>query len=276
MAEQHHQRRNEHRAAGDGLGDEIARHHLTPRWRVLGGVSRASNDAVHVGWLLANRYRHRRVFVGGVGPDHAVVGNGGSGGVERGLVGALIEHLRLRVLLGCTNSHVVAADHLADLRRWVVEVANDDRLGRTHDLTRRFEVLFETVVAHVALVRSVGLRVDVQRVVGARVHARLTTNAIVVLEIDHTVVGAKQRRGWADRHARCVFTLIAPHHVELARYIGKRTRLDVFHPRAVYAKWNVMFALASNGAGVAANAIITVQKKAEFCHATFYATRHTS
>jgi len=122
------------------------------------------------------------------------------------------------------------------------------------------------VVAHVALVRRVRFRVDVQRVVGTCVHARLAANAIVVLEVDDAVVRTEQRRGRADRHARRVFALVAPHDVELAGDVGEGTGLDVLDPRSIDAERHVVFALAGNGASMTANAVVTVEKKAEFGH----------
>ena len=266
IAEQDLERGDQHRTACNGLGDEVARHHLAPRGLVAHGVRGSGYNAVEFGWLLAERDRNARMVGRGVRPDHAVVGDRGSGGIERGLVGPLVEDLGLRVLLWRTNSHIVAADHLADLRRWVVEISDDDRLGGAHDLTRRFEILLQPVVTHVALVCGVGLRVDVEGVVGARIHARLAANAVVVLEVDHTIVGTKERICRTDRHARRIVALVAAHHIELARYIGEGAGLDVLDPRPVDPERHVVLALTRNGARMAPNAVVTVEKKAETRH----------
>ena len=203
---------------------------------------------------------------GRVGPDHAVVGDRGSGGIECRLIGSLVEDLWFGVLLGRSNGHIVAADQLADLRRRVVEIPDDDRFGRAHDLTRRFEVLLQPVVAHVALVRGVRFWVDVERVVGASVHARLAANAIVVLEVNDAVVRTEQRRCRADGHAWRIVALVASHHIELAGDIGERTGLDVLHPRSIDAERHVVLTLASNGARMASNAVIAVEQESETRH----------
>ena len=115
-------------------------------------------------------------------------------------------------------------------------------------------------------IRDSGLGVDVERVVGARVHARLAANAVIVLEVNNAVVGAEQRRSRADRHARGVVALVAAHDVELASHVGKGSRLDVLDPGSIDPERNIVLALAGDRAGMTANAIVAVEKEAESCH----------
>ena len=122
------------------------------------------------------------------------------------------------------------------------------------------------MVAEVALLRGVRFRVDEQRVVGARVHARLAADAVVVLEVDNAVVGTEQCVRRADRHARRVFALIAPHHREVSTRVGKFAGLDVLHPGPVDAERHIVFALARNRAGVAADTGITVEQEPQSGH----------
>jgi hypothetical protein len=61
-------------------------------------------------------------------------------------------------------------------------------VGRAHHYTGRFEAHFDSVVAEVALVRSVGVWVDVNSVIRARIHAPLASNAIVIVKIDYAVI----------------------------------------------------------------------------------------
>ena len=110
-----------------------------------------------------------------------------------------------------------------------------------------------------AFVRCICLGVDVERIVRTRVHARLTANAIVVLEVDHAVVRTEERRGRADRHTRCVLALIAAHHVELAGNIGEGSRFDVLHPCSVDAERHIVLAFARDRASVTTNAVVTVE-----------------
>ncbi len=160
--------------------------------------------------------RELAVVLGRVGPDHSVGSDLRAGRVERCLVGTLVEHLRLRVLFGRTHSNVFPPDELADGILRVVEVHNFDCFGRAHDHTRRCEINLDPVVAEVALLGGVCFRVDVQRVVGARVHARFAADAVVVLEVHHTVVGTEQSVRRADRHTGRVFAMLAG--------LGRKTR----------------------------------------------------
>ncbi len=259
VAEQHEQRGDGHDPGGDGLGDQVARDLLLPGHRVRRGVGGAGHDAVvDVG--------HRGVRRGGVGPDHPVAGDGGAGGIERCLVGTAVVDLGLGVLLGRPDGDVVAGDDAVDRIGRIVEVDDLDGLGRAHHHTRRLEPDLDAVVAEVALVRRRGLGVDVDRVVGAGVHAGLAADAVVVFEVDHAVVGTEQRRGRADLHARRVVAVVAAHDVELAGDVGEVAGLDVLDPGAVDPDGHVVFALARHGAGVTADARVAVEEEAEARH----------
>jgi hypothetical protein len=122
------------------------------------------------------------------------------------------------------------------------------------------------MIAKVALLRSFRFRVDEQSVVRAGVHARLTANAVVVLEIDNAILSAKQRVRRADRHTRSVFALVASHHREVPTCVWKVASLDVLHPCTIDAKRYIVFALARNRAGMAADARITVEQEPQSGH----------
>ena len=78
--------------------------------------------------------------------------------------------------------------------------------------------------AVVALRRGVGVRVDVERVVRAALHARLAADAAVAVEIDDAVVARVERPRRADRHARRVLAVVAPQHREVPARAGPRAR----------------------------------------------------
>ena len=179
---------------------------------------------------------------------------------------AAVEDLRVRALLRRPHRDVVASHDLADLRRRVVEVAGDDRVRRAHGHTCRFQPDLDAVVAEVALVGRVRLGVDVDRVVGAGVHARLAPDAPAVVEVDHAVRRAVQRPGRADRDARRVVALVAAHHREGAPGVRELTGLDVLHPRPVHSERHVVLALACDSARVAPDATVTCEHEAEACH----------
>ncbi len=123
------------------------------------------------------------------------------------------------------------------------------------------------MVAHVALVSGLRLRIYVEGIVGTGVHTGLAANAVVVLEVHDPIVSAVEGGRGADRHARSILTLVATHHRELAGNVGESTGLDVLHPGAVDSERDVMLALAGNGASVTANTRIAVEEKSESRHA---------
>ena len=86
----------------------------------------------------------------------------------------------------------------ATSRRRVVEVADQDRLGRAHDDARRLEPDVDAVRAEVALLRRVVLGVDEDRVVRAGGDARLAADADRLVEVDDAV----RARGTSPRSGR--------------------------------------------------------------------------
>src|SRR5256886_10126828 len=98
-----------------------------------------------------------------------------------------MEALRPRPLLGLAHLHRLARDEPGDPRLGVVEVARDDRLLGADDHARRLEADLHTVGAVVALRRRPRVRIDVERVVGTRLHARFAADAPVALEADEAL-----------------------------------------------------------------------------------------
>ena len=139
-------------------------------------------------------------------------------------------------------------------------------MGGAHDYTGRFETHFDAVVAKVAFVSSIGLRVDVNRVIRACIHAPLTTNAAVVVEVHHPIGSSKQRRGWTNVHTRCILTLVATHDRKVSSGVRELALFDVFNPSAIYTQGDIVFALTRDGARVAPNASLAIEKKSEASH----------
>src|SRR5439155_25414431 len=93
--------------------------------------------------------------------------------IERGVMAAAIEELGMRLLLGATHGHRFASHDLRDARRWIVHVADENRLRGTDNDARGLESHIEAVRAEVALLGGVIFRVDEDRVVGTGCDARL-------------------------------------------------------------------------------------------------------
>jgi len=143
-----------------------------------------------------------------------------------------------------------------------MEIASDDGTRWTNNDAGRFETDVDSVRAKVALLRRVFVRIDVESVVGASLHAGFTTDAEVRIEVDDAIPAVEERCGRADVHAGSVDAVIAPHDREEALGVRPGSLLHVLYPGAVDAKWYGVFGFAGNGAGVATNALILVDYKA--------------
>src|SRR5207245_11046568 len=130
-----------------------------------------------------------------------------------------------------------------------------DQLTRSADEVGGLEVDLDPVHAVVALGRRLRLGIDVERVVGAGLHARLAADATVAVEIHDAVGPPVQRHRGADGHARRVVAVIAAHDGEVAPRIRERPLLDVLDPGAVDSERHLVLFLAGDRTGVAANAL---------------------
>jgi hypothetical protein len=121
--------------------------------------------------------------------------------------------------------------------------------------------------AKVTLGGRVGRGVYVKSVIRAGLHAGLAADAAVGVKVHHAVVTLVQRRDGTNGNARRPLAVIAAHHREQAAIVGKSALLDVFDPRAVNADGNLMLAFASDGAGMATNALAVIDHEAVGRHA---------
>ena len=261
----------EQRARRHGLRHQVGRDLALPRRGMLRGVRGPGDHLAEVTALRcagpSRPVRPGGVAGPGVGPDHAVGRDGRPQRIEGGLVGTLVEDLRPGALLRRPDRRVVAGQRHRDAGGRVVEVAGHDRLRRADDDAARLEPVLHPVGAEVALVRGRRLRVQVDGVVRAGVHARLAADAHRVVEVDDAVVPPEERRRRADRDAGGVVAVVAAQHRVEAPGVGERPLLDVLHPRPVDPEGDVVLGLAGHGAGVAADAGVLVDQEAESGHA---------
>jgi len=160
-------------------------------------------------------------------------------------------------------------DELRKLARRIVEVAADDRLlGTDHDAAR-LQAHFQSMRAEIAFGGGVCVRINVQRVVRAGLHARLAADAAVGIEIDDAILAAVEGGDGADRHARRKIAVITAHHAEQPAIIWKLALLDVLNPGAIDANRYLMFAFAGHGTGVAADAFSVVDQESKGRHRTY-------
>jgi hypothetical protein len=116
--------------------------------------------------------------------------------------------------------------------------------------------------AVIAFLGSVRVRVDIERVVRASLHAGFAADASVAVEIDYAVFAAKQRRHRADGYAGRVVAVITPHHGKESACIWVFALFDVLYPRAKRAERDFVFRFTGDRACVAAYAFSMVNDKA--------------
>ena len=112
----------------------------------------------------------------------------------------------------------------------------------------------EAVRAEVALLGRVVLRIDEDRVVGARSDARLAADADRLVEVDDAVGTAVHRRGGTRRDARRVVTLVAAGDLERAPSLRKAPGVHVLHVRPGHGERHFVLRLARGRARVATDA----------------------
>src|SRR5262249_22562376 len=118
------------------------------------------------------------------------------------------------------------------------------------------------VGAEVAFRRGLRARVDVERVVGAALHAGLAPYAAAVVEGDDAVLAPVERRGRGGLDAGRVVAVGAAGHGERPARLRELALLDVLHPRAGDAERHLVLDLARHRARVAPDALAVVDQEA--------------
>ena len=125
----------------------------------------------------------------------------------------------------------------------------------------RLQADVHPLCAVVALGGGVGIGVNVEGVVGAGLHARLTADAAVLVKVHDAIGPEVERLHGTDFHAGGVGAVVAAHDGEQAAGMGEFAFLHLFHPSPKDTYGYVVFGLASRGAGVAANTLSVVNDK---------------
>ena len=178
--------------------------------------------------------------------------------VQGRLVRSLVEQAGPGAFLRAADRDRLPLDDLRDLGLRVVQIPDQDRLGRAHRDAGRFQADLEAVRAQVALLGRVVLGVDEDRVVRARRDARLAADADRLVEVDDPVrppVHGLRRAGCGARRVRA---LVAPGHLEGPPDLGKCPDLHRLDVGAGNPQRDLVLALARRRAGMAANALVLV------------------
>jgi len=111
---------------------------------------------------------------------------------------------------------------------------------------------------------------NVNCVIRTRLHACFASNAPVAAEIDNPVFALPESRYRTDLHAGRVCAMIAALHGKNSAGTGKFAFFYVLHPRPVHSDRQFVFLLASDGAGMAADALTVVNDEAVVHGKTLY------
>ena len=241
----------------DGLGPQVGPDLPAPGAQV-GGVEGRACVGDGITGQLGGGLQAQDV---GLGPQIGLI-HGRDQRIKGRLVGSDVEDVGAGVLLGRAHGHRLDAEQLADTTVGIVEVAYPDGLGGAHLDAGGLEALVDAVGAEVALGRGVGLFVDVDRVIGACLHAHLASDAARVVEVDNAVITSEERLGGATLDTRGVGAVIAAQHRHLAGRVGEGPLLDVLHPGAELPHRHLVLGLACHRARVAADAGPLIDGKA--------------
>ena len=127
----------------------------------------------------------------------------------------------------------------------------------------RFEAHIDAVRAVIAFRGSVRLRIDIERVVRAGLHAGFTTDAAAVVKVDDAILSPVQCRDRTNLDAGCIVTVIAAHHRKEPSRIRELTLFDVLDPSSIDAHWDVVFRLTCNRAGMTADTAAIVDNESK-------------
>lgn len=108
--------------------------------------------------------------------------------------------------------------------------------------------------AEVTFLGGVIFRVDENRVVRARSHARLATDADRFIEINDAVSAFEHRRRRARRHTRRMSALIAARHLMRASSLRKLSDINMLDVGARHGERHFVFGFAGGRAGVTTDA----------------------
>ncbi len=174
--------------------------------------------------------------------------------IQRDIVSAEVVNVGACALLRSANFGVVVGNELRRFGIGIIEITGNDRLHRADDDTGRFESLFDSVGAEVAFLYRAEIIVEIQRIVGTGLHTCAATDAGVAIDVDNSIRAFLKRVDGTDRDAGRVGTLVTPKYGKVPADIGELTELGVLDRRPEVADRNVVLGLASDGAGVAADA----------------------
>jgi hypothetical protein len=92
-------------------------------------------------------------------------------------------------------------------------------------------------------------------------HAGLTADTALVVEVDNAVVSAKKRYGGTYFNTRSVIAMVATEHREVSSRIRVAALFNILHPCAIYAHRDVVLFFAGNRAVMTTDATVLIDYK---------------
>ena len=130
--------------------------------------------------------------------------------------------------------------------------------------------MFCAVSAVVTLLSGACVRIEVEGVVRACLHACLTANADIAVEIHDGVRPLVESVDGANVYTRSGVTVVAAEHGEVAPNFWECPLLYIFDPCSEFAEGNFIFRFARYCAGVTTDASTLVDDKSKTCHVLIY------
>ena len=122
---------------------------------------------------------------------------------------------------------MIAMHICGDARCFVVDIADQNRLGRTDHDAGGLETDIDAVGAEVALFGRMIFRIDEDCIVRTRGDTCLAPDAVTLVEIDDTVGTPVHGCRGTRRHARRIVALVAAGDLKRSPRLGKQTDSDV-------------------------------------------------
>jgi len=163
-------------------------------------------------------------------------GTASSQRIQRRLMSAFIEEFWQRLFFRPADVHGFTVHDLGDVRRLIIHVADQNRLGRTNHYAGGLQADIDAVRAEVTFLSRMIFGIDEDGVVRTGGHTGLTADADRFVEVDDAVRALEHSGGRARSHARRVRALIAARDLMGSTHLWEHPHVHVLDvcPRDTY------------------------------------------
>src|SRR5689334_1009509 len=111
--------------------------------------------------------------------------------IDSSLIGPQIIDLGPSSLLWLAYAHRFTCNDLCNFRVWVVQITCNNGALRADNHARRLQPNLGPMRAVVALRSGMAIWINIQRIIGTRLHTGLTTNTAAGVEVDNAILALK-------------------------------------------------------------------------------------